>query len=126
VPWASVGANHLILLNDPPYGTERSYNGLRMAHALAKNDPAAEITVFLMAGRACSEDPKPARFAGCCMGETWIAASGRLAGNPIFGPLPHGQAVRFPQILLTKSGLPSADRRRRHAVPAERSHTRDS
>ncbi|ASM71189.1 hypothetical protein SULPSESMR1_00354 [Pseudosulfitobacter pseudonitzschiae] len=24
---------HLILLNDPPYGTERSFNGLRMAHA---------------------------------------------------------------------------------------------
>ena len=40
---------NLILLNDPPYGTERSFNGLRMAHALAKNDPEAEITVFLMA-----------------------------------------------------------------------------
>ena len=40
---------HLILLNDPPYGTERSFNGLRTAHALAKNDPEAEITVFLMA-----------------------------------------------------------------------------
>jgi uncharacterized protein involved in oxidation of intracellular sulfur len=40
---------HLILLNDPPYGTERSFNGLRMAHALAKHDPEAEVTVFLMA-----------------------------------------------------------------------------
>lgn len=40
---------HLILLNDPPYGTERSFNGLRMAHALARNDPGAEVTVFLMA-----------------------------------------------------------------------------
>lgn len=40
---------HLILLNDPPYGTEHSFNGLRMAHALAKNDAEAEITVFLMA-----------------------------------------------------------------------------
>lgn len=40
---------HLILLNDPPYGTERSFNGLRMAHALAKHDAAAEVTVFLMA-----------------------------------------------------------------------------
>jgi uncharacterized protein involved in oxidation of intracellular sulfur len=40
---------HLILLNDPPYGTERSFNGLRMAHALAKHDPEAEIIVFLMA-----------------------------------------------------------------------------
>mgnify|MGYP006295045253 CR=1 FL=1 len=40
---------HLVLLNDPPHGTERSFNGLRMAHALAKNDPEAEVTVFLMA-----------------------------------------------------------------------------
>jgi uncharacterized protein involved in oxidation of intracellular sulfur len=40
---------YLILLNDPPYGTERSFNGLRMAHALAKNDPDASVTVFLMA-----------------------------------------------------------------------------
>jgi len=40
---------HLILLNDPPYGTERSFNGLRMAQALIRNDPEAEVTVFLMA-----------------------------------------------------------------------------
>ncbi|MFH1518846.1 MAG: DsrE family protein [Pseudomonadota bacterium] len=40
---------HLIVLNDPPYGTERSYNGLRMAHALAKHDTEGEVTVFLMA-----------------------------------------------------------------------------
>jgi uncharacterized protein involved in oxidation of intracellular sulfur len=39
----------LFVLNDPPYGTERCYNALRLAHALSKNDPAAEITVFLMA-----------------------------------------------------------------------------
>ncbi len=37
------------MLNDPPYGTERCYNALRLAHALLKNDPTAEITVFLMA-----------------------------------------------------------------------------
>ncbi len=39
----------LFVLNDPPYGTERCYNALRLAHALAKSDPAAEVTVFLMA-----------------------------------------------------------------------------
>lgn len=38
----------LIILNDPPYGTERSYNGLRLAHSLKKNVPAATITIFLM------------------------------------------------------------------------------
>jgi uncharacterized protein involved in oxidation of intracellular sulfur len=39
----------LLILNDAPYGTERTYNGLRLALALAKNDPSAEVTVFLMA-----------------------------------------------------------------------------
>jgi uncharacterized protein involved in oxidation of intracellular sulfur len=39
----------LMILNDPPYGTERTYNGLRLALALAKNDPATTVTVFLMA-----------------------------------------------------------------------------
>ena len=28
---------HLILLNDPPYGTERSFNGLHAAPALAQD-----------------------------------------------------------------------------------------
>lgn len=39
----------LFVINDPPYGTERAYNALRLAHALAKKDSAADITVFLMA-----------------------------------------------------------------------------
>jgi len=39
----------LLILNDPPYGTERTYNGLRLALALAKGDPATSVTVFLMA-----------------------------------------------------------------------------
>jgi uncharacterized protein involved in oxidation of intracellular sulfur len=32
--------NVLFILNDAPYGTERTYNGLRLALALAKNDPS--------------------------------------------------------------------------------------
>jgi uncharacterized protein involved in oxidation of intracellular sulfur len=31
----------LIILNDPPYGTERTYNGLRLALALAKLEGSA-------------------------------------------------------------------------------------
>jgi len=38
----------LIVLNDPAYGSERSYNGLRLAHALAKRD-GEEVRVFLLA-----------------------------------------------------------------------------
>jgi uncharacterized protein involved in oxidation of intracellular sulfur len=39
----------LIILNDPPYGTERDYNALRLAHALLKKEPQTEVTIFLMA-----------------------------------------------------------------------------
>ncbi len=39
----------LFIINDPPYGTERVYNALRVAHALVKKDPATDIAVFLMA-----------------------------------------------------------------------------
>src|ERR1051326_308504 len=41
----------LVILNDPPYGSERSYNGLRLAGALAKRDGAA-VRVFLMGDAA--------------------------------------------------------------------------
>ena len=39
----------LFIINDPPYGTERVYNALRLAHALLKKEPETEVTVFLMA-----------------------------------------------------------------------------
>jgi uncharacterized protein involved in oxidation of intracellular sulfur len=38
----------LFLLNDPAYGTERSYNGLRLANALVKRE-GEEVRVFLLA-----------------------------------------------------------------------------
>ncbi len=39
----------LFILNDPPYGTERCFNALRLAQALVKTEPKPEVTVFLMA-----------------------------------------------------------------------------
>jgi len=39
----------LFIMNDPPYGTERFYNALRLAHALLKKEPQTAVTVFLMA-----------------------------------------------------------------------------
>jgi uncharacterized protein involved in oxidation of intracellular sulfur len=44
---------HLFILNDPPYGSERSYNGLRLARELLK-DPAAgnEVKLFLIGDAA--------------------------------------------------------------------------
>ena len=39
----------LFILNDPPYGAERVYDALRLAHALLKKEPQTEGTNFLMA-----------------------------------------------------------------------------
>lgn len=44
-------AKHLFILNDPPYGTERSYNALRLARALLKAGDA-EVKVFLVGDAA--------------------------------------------------------------------------
>jgi len=41
----------LVILNDPPYGSERSYNGLRLAGALGKRDGEG-VRVFLMGDAA--------------------------------------------------------------------------
>ena len=39
----------LILINDAPYGTEKSYNALRLAMQIQKDYEDAELYVFLMA-----------------------------------------------------------------------------
>lgn len=39
--------NTLFILNDAPYGTERSYNALRLARALAKTEGQV-VRIFLM------------------------------------------------------------------------------
>ena len=43
--------NTLFILNDPPYGTERSYNGLRLAGSLSKRESEA-VRIFLMGDAA--------------------------------------------------------------------------
>lgn len=44
-------AKTLFILNDPPYGTERSYDALRLAGALAKRG-GEEVKVFLIGDAA--------------------------------------------------------------------------
>ncbi len=44
-------ARTLFILNDPPYGTERSYNALRLAGALTKRD-GEEVKIFLVGDAA--------------------------------------------------------------------------
>jgi len=48
-------AKTLFILNDPPYGTERSYNALRLAGALSKRQ-GQEVKVFLIGdGASCAK-----------------------------------------------------------------------
>lgn len=42
---------YLLILNDPPYGTERSYNALRLARNLLIKD-AGEVRIFLLGDAA--------------------------------------------------------------------------
>ena len=43
----------LFILNDPPYGTERSYNALRLARNLQKKaEGSVEVRVFLLGDAA--------------------------------------------------------------------------
>lgn len=44
-------ARTLFILNDPPYGSERSYNALRLAAALAKRE-GEEVKLFLLGDAA--------------------------------------------------------------------------
>ncbi len=43
--------NYLIILNDPPYGTERSYNGLRLARTVSMREETT-VRVFLVGDAA--------------------------------------------------------------------------
>lgn len=42
----------LILINDAPYGSEKAYNGLRLANQLNKAHEDVEVRIFLMADAA--------------------------------------------------------------------------
>jgi len=42
---------YLFILNDPPYGTERSYNGFRLANSVGQSG-SDEVKVFLMGDAA--------------------------------------------------------------------------
>lgn len=49
------GVKFLFILNDPPYGTERSYNALRLARNLVMKE-AGEVRIFLLGdAAACAQ-----------------------------------------------------------------------
>lgn len=63
---------HLLIANGPTYGTERSYNGLRPANALARQEIGGEVTVFLMADVvACMKAGQRTANGFCNIGMMW-------------------------------------------------------
>ena len=46
----------LFIVNDPPYGTERAYNALRLALNVLKKEPSIELRMFLVGdGASCAK-----------------------------------------------------------------------
>jgi uncharacterized protein involved in oxidation of intracellular sulfur len=92
----------LLILNDAPYGSERTYNGARLAGALARQSDN-EVRVFLIGDAAAAAHGKqkvPAGFynlelmfgsvarhggvigvCGACMDARGIAAEDLIAGS---------------------------------------------
>ena len=80
----------LFILNDAPYGSERSYNGLRLAGALSKAE-GEEVRMFLMGDAAsCAKGGQKVpegngtylAFAGCpCLRILALAALRRTVSS---------------------------------------------
>lgn len=73
----------LIILNDAPYGTERSYNALRLAKNLTKHDPTMELTLFLMADAVACARHGQQEPSGYYNIELMLKAVVRGAGNRV-------------------------------------------
>lgn len=70
----------LFILNDPPYGTERSYNGLRLAGALSKRE-GQHVKVFLMGDAAACAKANQKVPAGYYNLELMLRQVARVGGE---------------------------------------------
>jgi uncharacterized protein involved in oxidation of intracellular sulfur len=74
-------AKTLIVLNDAPYGTERSYNGLRYAIALLK--ASEEVHLFLIGDAAACAVRRTSKVGACgtCMDARGITDAELVEGT---------------------------------------------
>ncbi len=70
----------LFLLNDPPYGTERSLNALRLAGALCKRD-GEEVKLFLIGDAASCAKKNQKVPSGYYNTELMLHTVGRHGGE---------------------------------------------
>jgi uncharacterized protein involved in oxidation of intracellular sulfur len=84
----------LLILNDPPYGTERSFNGLRLAGALTQRD-GTEVRVFLVGDAV-----------GCAMGNQVVPNGYYHLDRMIESAARHGADVGCCGTCLDARGIP--------------------
>jgi uncharacterized protein involved in oxidation of intracellular sulfur len=71
----------LFIVNDTPYGTERSWNALRTAKAITELNPAPEVSVFLLSDAVyCALKGQEPATTSYELGAfvSWIAEKGRV------------------------------------------------
>ncbi|WP_405133072.1 DsrE/DsrF/TusD sulfur relay family protein [Nocardia sp. NBC_01388] len=76
--------NYLFVLHDPPYGTERTYNGIRWARQLLDADPANQVRVFNFADAVVSVtagQKVPHGFYNLAKMTTALTENGGVIGN---------------------------------------------
>jgi uncharacterized protein involved in oxidation of intracellular sulfur len=88
--------NVLLILNDPPYGTERSYNGLRLAGALARRDDT-RVRIFLMGDAV-----------GCALGGQQVPQGYYHLDRMVDAAARHGAEVGCCGTCLDARGIPQA------------------
>jgi len=90
-------AKTLFILNDPPYGTERSYNALRLAGSLSKRE-GEEVKVFPI-GDAAS----------CAKGHQKVPSGYYNVEVMLRGAAGHGAAIRVCETCTEARGIADAE-----------------
>ena len=86
--------NCLVIVNDAPYGSERGYNGLRLADSLAK-DETTKVSVFLMGDAASCAVAGQVTPNGYCNIERmlkFLVSKGQNVGSAFLHGCPRHQA----------------------------------
>jgi uncharacterized protein involved in oxidation of intracellular sulfur len=98
----------LIVLNDAPYGSERTYNGLRLAGSAARRG-GVEVRLFLIGDAAACAKSGQKVPPGCYNVQTMLASAIR-----------HGAAVGVCGTCMDARGIADAD-----LIPGARRSTMD-
>jgi uncharacterized protein involved in oxidation of intracellular sulfur len=85
---------YLFILNDPPYGTERCYNALRLATSLARAE-GARVSIFLISDAAAAAIAGQATPQGYYNVERMVrSAAGKGAATGVCGSCMDARGIK--------------------------------